>query len=503
VTARRGVGLVVVSLFLGGSALLPSAARAGTACAFETEPNDTLAQAVELSFLEIEDGCLSSQADVDWYAIDAEAESHIWFDVERYDFSGRPYIDPVLRVYAPDGTTILADLPGLGGRIVARSRSAGLHYLRLTNHPDSASDGALDYSIRAATSPWPSPETPFAGPTPFEPVQPLDFDPMERMQAQAADVEDLTGDGRDDIVVAMAPARSPWQVRLFVSRQRPDGWLARRVFLSRVAHQAFQYGEFRIDAGRLDGDGRLDVAIATRLGVLMVFDVGTSDESRTFVPTPHEALAATIGNFDKDGRVDLLVRTTRSMMLIERAPGGWHRSRLLDRYFDDVDAGDVTGDGRRDLVGYDTAGDVGTMVQVYPQRADGTLGRRILLDPQTDILYGVEARDVTGDGRADVIASASSILNVWVRRPGGGFRRPVAYSGVSQFLSGVTAFDLNGDGRNDVVAGGHVWFQEPDGTLGRLVNFGELDLRFATDLNGDGHTDLTSGFAVMRHRFEV
>src|SRR5581483_6085543 len=169
-----------------------------------------------------------------------------------------------------------------------------------------------------------------------------------------------------------------------------------------------------------------------------------------------------------------------------------------------VAAGDVTGDGKADIVTGAGAGG-GSHVRVF-SGADGTL-------VQSFYAFGpgflggvtVAAGDITGDGRADVIAGAGAggtpHVKVFSGADGSLVRSFYAYT--PAFLGGVTvaAGDVNGDGQADIITGvgsGGVSqvdvFSGVDGSeLRAFLAYGGFlgGVRVAADdLNGDGKADI-------------
>ena len=119
-----------------------------------------------------------------------------------------------------------------------------------------------------------------------------------------------------------------------------------------------------------------------------------------------------------------------------------------------VGAGDVDGDGQKDLVAT-TAG--GTLMLYAGIRRTGghRVGRVVGHGWQTiDRLLGVG--DWNGDGRADLLGRERATGALWLYpgpgRPGAGFtRRTKVGTGFGSFTSMTAAGDVNGDGHPDIV----------------------------------------------------
>jgi GH25 family lysozyme M1 (1,4-beta-N-acetylmuramidase) len=167
-------------------------------------------------------------------------------------------------------------------------------------------------------------------------------------------------------------------------------------------------------------------------------------------------------------------------------------------------AGDVTGDGRADVVG---------------DRADGTLwlyansgsatspfGSGAQIGSSWGQFSNVTLGDVTGDDRADLVAKRSD-GTLWLYANSGSATSP--YTSGTQVGSGWTGFnrvlagDVTGDGHADLVA------TKADGTLWLYANSGSTTAPYtsgtqigsgwqgfnrvtAADVTGDGHADLVA-----------
>jgi hypothetical protein len=174
-----------------------------------------------------------------------------------------------------------------------------------------------------------------------------------------------------------------------------------------------------------------------------------------------------------------------------------------------VAVGDVNGDGFTDVITGSGVGSLGH-VKVF----DGTrLGRTNALLMSFDAYPGsfrggiyVAAGDVTGDGRSDIIvapdAGARPLVRVFDGKTGAEIRSFLAYPPTFTGGVSVAAGDVNGDGIDDIITGasinGHVKVFDGanNALLGSFFAFEGFvgSVTVATgDLNSDRHADLIVG----------
>ncbi len=171
-----------------------------------------------------------------------------------------------------------------------------------------------------------------------------------------------------------------------------------------------------------------------------------------------------------------------------------------------VAIGDVTGDGRNDIVALPDYDDYDPMNEVYvfSQNDSGSLNSVVayIVGKRKHLAIG----DVNHDGRNDVVMTADSGISVMLQNGSGGLETPVNYASTNSSV--VRIRDINGDGRLDVIALSGSSIYSTDGTSIDIFLQNESDyLNLQTtidlpsgwasysnmdtgDMNGDGYLDI-------------
>ena len=383
-------------------------------------------------------------------------------------------------------------------------------------------------STTTSTSMLPSP-TPYGLPTASKP----DIFGSAQTYGLGAGAEsvatgDFNGDGRTDVAAVTRAVTDPAaSMKLFVLYQGSDGSLQRAVKYDTDAAIGNASGNpftLALAAGDLDGDGRDDLVLRMWDGI----DIFLQRDGRFADRIYREILPgfrADIADLDGDGKGDLVIsgagiRLYRSLGAGAFAPPVTVDEREVSQA---IALGDVSGDGRPDIVAYADhidGSEIKGTVAVYRQRADHGFDPAVRTDAGGR--YGsVALGDFNGDGRRDVAVSHSvdgggtpEKIRILAQSPGGTLT-PVDDLDHAHRAGSLRAGDLNGDGLTDLVAladGGkaHTWTQKD----GHLEIYMSSFLAYATwftptalalaDFSGDGWLDVATanpntGVEVLRN----
>jgi hypothetical protein len=352
---------------------------------------------------------------------------------------------------------------------------------------------------------------------------------------EAVAIGDVTGDGRNDVVMTTHYYfDAPNDYRLWVFEQQAGGTLAPPVSYATAA--AYANGPDSVAIGDITGDGRNDVVLGlTRLGVQVFPQLATGGLGEPATTLTNDSHKIGLGHLDADGLLDVAGipwgtdSDTVSVMLNDGA-GGLQAPVVYpvthDGY-DDLEIADVTGDARDDLVVMSGQGSAPN-VSVVPQLAGGGFGAPAeyrVPEGTWDSTQGIGVGDVTGDGRNDVVASQggnkpNSWIAVFAQDGAGTLNAPVSYASYD-IPEPVEVADLDLDGRADVVTlhGGWqragMYRQQSNGVLAAETLF---TIPYAShynphglavgDIDGNGSPDLAvadynHGLVVLRNTGSV
>ncbi len=316
---------------------------------------------------------------------------------------------------------------------------------------------------------------------------------------QLAVTGDVTGDGRNDLLVRQA-----------------DGSVAVRPGLAKGGFgatartlTAFRGLDQLMAPGDLNGDGRSDLAARNPAnGALLVFlqkADGTFHRTSSGTWWSSFDLITGAGDVNGDGHADLLARDTDGHLWLYAGRGdatfakGVQVPGRYGRYDVIAGAGDLSHDGRVDLLVRARAS--GTSY-VLPGNGDGTFGLR--LGPITRFAgaAALAVGNVAGSRVPDVVGVDGSRVEAWVNSGGFDLGRPIdTRADLSDSDKILVAGDWDRDGYGDVVTRqtrtGNLVLWRGDGR-GHLARSKVIGRGFGTvgkltavgDMTGDGFPDL-------------
>ncbi|MGZ4493523.1 MAG: FG-GAP-like repeat-containing protein [Nocardioides sp.] len=332
-------------------------------------------------------------------------------------------------------------------------------------------------------------------------------------------IGDVTGDGRPDVVMTTGYNADPaHDFSLFVYPQQADGTLGSP---SQVTTHGTYGSHMGIALADLDGDGRLDAAVSTEAGVEIYLQTPSGLAYAWTVPVA-EGHDVRLADVSGDGRADLVVNAQDGIHVwwqvngdLAPSPTGEH---LGTTFRTEVEVGDVTGDGRADLVSA-----TGSTMEVWAQNADQSFAAPtpyVTGTGTTDAINGLAIGDIDGDGRADVHASVggnrpSAWVVTWPQLSGGLLGKPLVRTSYD-IPEPVEAGDVTGDGRPDLLTlhGGWNRLGLYDSTPGTIPSETLYPVPYAShyaaeglavgDVTGDGRADVVvadynNGLVLLRN----
>jgi uncharacterized repeat protein (TIGR01451 family) len=326
--------------------------------------------------------------------------------------------------------------------------------------------------------------------------------------SEAAAVADLNSDGRPDVV---AVAGLDTNV-VYVYYQAADGSFPPPVAYRYDGPLAYSNS---VDTGDMNGDGRTDVVVTTYSGIrVMLQDAQGRLSSYRDYPAGYTTRVR-VADLNNDGRVDVVA--TSGVRVMYQNAGGTLDDPVtypVDAAANDLETGDLNHDGLTDIVLANNNNNSYPGIAVLLQSPGGGFQPAVYYDlPANE--YGhrmlpgsIGVGDVTGDGRADLVASQG--WNYWMavfpQNTSGTLNPPVIYTqvgGTSDHVGATAVADMNQDGRGDVVALHEygrvsVLLQQVDGTLAApIYHVGNIATSAPNphslalgDLDGDGKTDV-------------
>jgi VCBS repeat protein len=277
-------------------------------------------------------------------------------------------------------------------------------------------------------------------------------------------------------------------------------------------------GGARVATADVDGDGRPEILVTPGGpgSEVRIFDGRTYELRHRFVPYGAWGSGVYVAGADMtgDGKAEVVAATgpgccTSARIYDPLAPrelAGFFLFGSQSTSGARVAAADFTGDGRAELAVLPAAGSENTRVGLYGLNGGGTPFRTIQAfsgSLNTELAAG----DVTGDGRAELVVSAVGAaggqVNILDATTGGVSGSFFPYNAAPPSI-GVAVGDVDGDGRRDVVTAGHtaegLHVRAFDATGRSVASFFALDADLvprvslaAADLDGNGRAEIVIG----------
>ncbi len=323
---------------------------------------------------------------------------------------------------------------------------------------------------------------------------------------------DLDGDGKTDVVVSQVPYLGPaanagdptrQPQATFVCLGKGDGTFAN-------ATQIASRGG-TIAVGDLNGDGVVDLVLTGQgIDVLLGTGGGGVALKESYFNNFAGGIRAVIADFNKDGKADVF---TGNAVLYGNGDGTLNGN--LATYFSTQGVpavvGDFNQDGKQDIavIGSDNTVDI--------LNGDGTgrftpgFASPVITVPAGGSFSTLNAGDVNGDGKTDLLVSATLSSGGWAvylltGNGDGTFNAPVAAARSSQFgLISVGLADLNNDHKLDLIVSDssgaiNIFLGNGDGTFtASNAFFGGVTTGVTLvtgDFNSDGKIDLVVGLGT-------
>jgi hypothetical protein len=349
--------------------------------------------------------------------------------------------------------------------------------------------------------------------------------------AEAVAIGDVNNDGRKDVVVATTYNDDPDNDhRINVFLQNSSGELEPPV--KYVVTSAFYlYHPTSVDIGDLNNDGKNDVAVSGSncVGVFYQNDIGTLDAMATYASAHSSgtnSYKVRIGDFNGDGLLDVVsidwgTQSYDVDVFLQNLSGTLNAPVVYivqHGGYDDLDVGDVNGDGLDDIIVMSGQG-LGSTLGILVQNTQGTFDAPVYYDLTDDSLTnGVAVGDVNGDTRNDIAVTYPNYVGVFYQNDLGTLDPSIHYSVYGE-LRPVEIGDVNVDGRDDIVAAGdgalEVLLQSSTGTLlpyeqcpAPPQTFYKPHALDVGDINGDGANDVVlancgAGLVVFYNSYQM
>lgn len=333
---------------------------------------------------------------------------------------------------------------------------------------------------------------------------------------------DFNGDGRNDVALVTSFQNEIYKVTendgaLFVFHQNNKGVLLEPVRYSTGFRSRTQ--QRSLAAGDVNGDNRADIVIGNTDSIEVFTQTAAGALERNAIHRTTLSFQVKTGDVNGDGRIDVVsagfeLGGTKIAVWRQNAQGQLNPPDIYDApksNGNEVDIGDLNSDGRKDIAVLNRGGFENSDVLVFLQSPDGRLLPPVAYQVDDQNCSGFAVGDVTGDGRDDLVVSFGGNrfnppfpgIAVLTQNPGRTLDAPVKYDTLD-VPQPVEIADINSDGRLDVVTVHYGWANVgayEQGLDGRLLpedlhaiphnpNGQHVQGLAIADINNDGQRDV-------------
>jgi len=303
---------------------------------------------------------------------------------------------------------------------------------------------------------------------------------------------DLNGDGKLDVAVATTTGSN-----IHVLLGNGDGTLQTQVAYAADSNPA------DVVIADFDGDGKADVASANIFGSDVSIFIGNGDgtlKTRVNYPVGSQPSILSVSDFNNDGKIDLATLGSPNTLSILLGNGNGTFQTAINRTIatavGSVLPGDLNGDGKSDLVLLGFPGSVLVLVG----HGDGTFDNPVSYPAANEIVKATLA-DLNSDGKLDVAVTSRlpNVLTILLGRGDGTFQTGTTAS-ILTAPADLISHDFDGDSKLDVVvvgsSGGFSFLSgKGDGTFSPAV-FDQAGSSNASLVAGDFNNDSKLDFVV-------